>query len=178
FSHHDLKNLSQLELNSFELQSNGFNNRPKDQDQKEGHGQKVIPIKSSVDFSQIDTEIASEVYKDIRTGKYELPQILITLLSEEIKSTYSFRSDFDLKEVEALYLQYQDLIDNDYSDHHDFLSEGEFASTVMALYRNGKRVKSSFKKQLEAWFNNKFDFKKEDKFEELKKRNELEGLPY
>ncbi|WP_306010518.1 replication initiator protein A [Bacillus sp. MMSF_3328] len=184
FSHHDLKNLRELESNSLNLESNDFKLDPKTKDHKEkGQGQKVIPIHPSIDFSQIDSSVAYDIYKDLRTGKYHLPHLLTTWLSEEIKRTGNFRADFDLKEVEALYEKYENLIDSDFEPGYglrefDVLTEAEFAQLVVALYKNGQPVKSSFKKQLEAWFNNKFDFKKADFKEHIKQRNELEEMPY
>lgn len=78
---------------------------------------------------------------------------------------------------------FKSLIDNDFEPgwglrESDVLTESEFTSTIMALYKNGDPVRFSFKKQLENWFNNKFDFKKLDEMRKIKERNEIEDLPY
>lgn len=155
-------------------------NRPQDQDHtKDGQGHKVNSINNHLeDFKQIDREVAYQTYKDLSLHKYDLPMPLINNLLKEIKASGIFRIDFELQEVENLYKKYKAIIDNDLSNNHDILSEAEFSQMVMALYKKGEPVKYSFKKQLEAWFNNKFDFKKSDYIKKIRKQNDADDMPY
>ena len=169
-----------------DLKKNNIKERPKDQDpiKEEGHGQSVnYTVDIDGEIFQIESAIAFEIFRNLRGGKYNLPHILCTKLAEEIKKAGTFRADFDLKEVEALYEKHQGLIDDDFKPgwglrEFEVLTNAEFANVIVSLYQNGQPVKSNFRKQIESWFNKKFDFKEADLRKRIKEQNELEGVPY